>query len=236
MSGWRLDRWTDPRLMPASRIGLLGGSFDPPHLAHLALARVAAQALALDELRWLPAGAPWQKAGREMAPAAHRAAMLAELLADMPAEESAGEPANPARQVIDGRELHRSGPTYTIDTVRELQAEQPGADWFFILGQDQYARFDTWRDWPELLQRLTLAVAGRGGQPPTPPAALAAVPHRVVALDLPRQDIAASDIRARQAAGQPVAALVGKRVAGYIDQHQLYKPGVMPEHQRTTRH
>jgi nicotinate-nucleotide adenylyltransferase len=87
-----------------------------------------------------------------------------------------------------------SGPTYTIDTVRELQAELPGADWFFILGQDQYGRFDTWRDWPELLQRLTLAVAGRAGQPPMPPSALAAVPHRVVALPLPRHDIAASDI------------------------------------------
>ena len=224
--------------MPVYRIGLLGGSFDPPHLAHLALARVAVRALALDELRWLPAGAPWQKAGRTMAPAAHRAAMLAELLAemlaDMPVEEAAGAPARPVRQVIDERELHRSGPTFTIDTVRELQAEQPGADWFFILGQDQYARFDTWRDWPELLQRLTLAVAARAGQPPTPPAALAAVPHQVVALDLPRQDIAASDIRARLAAGQPVAALVGRRVAGYIDQHQLYKPGVMPDNQRTT--
>lgn len=232
--------------MPAYRIGLLGGSFDPPHLAHLALARVAVRALALDELRWLPAGAPWQKAGRTMAPAAHRAAMLAELLADLPddmrddmpadrlADEPAAAPSKLVRQVIDERELQRSGPTYTIDTVRELQAEQPGADWFFILGQDQYARFDSWRDWPELLQRLTLAVAGRAGQPPTPPAALAAVPHRVAALDLPRQDIAASDIRARLAAGQPVAALVGRRVAGYIDQHQLYKPGVMPENPQHT--
>jgi nicotinate-nucleotide adenylyltransferase len=157
----------------ARRIGLLGGSFDPPHLAHLALGRLAQQALALDELRWLPAGAPWQKAGREMASPAHRTAMLAALLQ--------GEPG----QVIDTRELARSGPTYTIDTVRELQAEQPGADWFFVLGQDQYGRFDTWRDWPELLQRLTLAVAGRAGTAPTPPAALAAVPHRVVALPLP---------------------------------------------------
>jgi nicotinate-nucleotide adenylyltransferase len=199
--------------MAASRIGLLGGSFDPPHLAHRALGRLAMQALALDELRWLPAGAPWQKAGRSMAPAEHRAAMLAALLD--------GEPG----QVIDERELRRIGPTYTIDTVRELQDERRGADWFFILGQDQYGRFDTWRDWPELLGRLTLAVAGRAGQPPQAPAALAAVAHRVVALDLPRQDIAASDIRARVAAGQPVTALVGERVAGYIDQHRLYATG-----------
>lgn len=195
------------------RIGILGGSFDPPHLAHLALGRVAVQALALDELRWLPAGAPWQKAARVMAAPEHRLGMLAALLDDEP------------RCVIDQRELQRSGPTYTIDSVRELQAEQPGADWFFILGQDQYARFDTWRDWPELLQRLTLAVAARDGRAPQPPAALAAVPHRVVALPLPRLDIAASDIRARLAGGQDVAALVGEAVAGYIDQHQPYFQG-----------
>ena len=202
--------------MAVRKIGLLGGSFDPPHLAHLALGRLATQQLALDELRWLPAGAPWQKAGRQMAPAADRAAMLAALLH--------GEPG----QVIDTRELTRSGPTYTIDTVRELQAELPGADWFFILGQDQYGRFDTWRDWPELLQRLTLAVAGRAGQPPMPPSALAAVPHRVVALPLPRHDIAASDIRRQLAAGVTGAALaplVGPAVAGYIDQHQPYPRG-----------
>ncbi|MDH4392017.1 MAG: nicotinate (nicotinamide) nucleotide adenylyltransferase [Aquabacterium sp.] len=202
--------------MPARRIGLLGGSFDPPHLAHLALGRLAQQMLALDELRWLPAGAPWQKVGRVMAAPVHRAAMLAALLR--------GEP----DQVIDTRELDRSGPTYTIDTVRALQAELPGADWYFILGQDQYGRFDTWRDWPELLQRLTLAVADRAGQLPTPPAALAAVPHRVVALPLPRQDIAASDIRRQLAAGTTVAALaplVGAAVAGYIDQHQPYSRG-----------
>ncbi len=200
----------------ARRIGLLGGSFDPPHLAHLALARLAQQVLALDELRWLPAGAPWQKAGREMASPAHRTAMLAALLQ--------GEPG----QVIDTRELQRSGPTYTIDTVRELQAEAPGAAWFFILGQDQYGRFDTWRDWPELLQRLTLAVAGRSGHVPTPPAALAAVAHRVVTLPLPRHDLAASDIRGQLAAGTTVAALVplvGTAVASYIDQHQPYPRG-----------
>ena len=113
--------------MAVRKIGLLGGSFDPPHLAHLALGRLAVQQLALDELRWLPAGAPWQKAGRQMAPGAHRAAMLAALLD--------GEPG----QVIDNRELTRSGPTYTIDTVRELQAELPGADWFFILGRTSTA-------------------------------------------------------------------------------------------------
>ncbi len=206
-------------MMAPTRIGLLGGSFDPPHLAHLALGRVALRQLALDELRWLPAGAPWQKAGRVMASTDHRAAMLALLLVTEP------------RCVIDSRELQRVGLTYTIDTVRELQAERPQAEWFLILGQDQYARFDTWRDWAELAQRLTLAVAGRAGQAPQAPAALASLAHRLVTLDLPATDIAASDIRARIADGQTVTALVGERVAGYIEQHQLYS------HQpRNTKH
>jgi nicotinate-nucleotide adenylyltransferase len=202
--------------MTARRIGILGGSFDPPHLAHLALARLAKQQLQLDELRWLPAGAPWQKAGRPMTSGEHRAAMLDALLQDEPGH------------VIDTRELLRSGPTYTIDTVRELQAEEPGAELFFILGQDQYGRFDTWRDWPELLQRLTLAVAARAGELPTPPAALAGQPHRMTVLPLPRQDIAASDIRDQLAAGVPpaqLAPLVGAAVAGYIDHQQPYPRG-----------
>ena len=197
-------------LSAAPRIGLLGGSFNPPHLAHLALGRTALQQLGLDELRWLPAGAPWQIAGRVMADGGHRAAMLAVLLA--------GEP----RCVIDRRELERVGPTYTIDTVRELQAERPGVEWYLILGQDQYAQFHTWRDAPELLQRLTLAVAGRGGQAPQAPPALAGLPQRCVLLDMAPTDISATDIRTRVAAGQTVTAQVGERVAGYIEQHQLY--------------
>ena len=210
--------------MAAPRIGLLGGSFDPPHLAHLALGRVALQILALDELRWLPAGSPWQKSDRALAPAAHRVAMLAALLA--------GEP----RCVIDARELQRSGATYTIDTVRELQAETAPADWFLVLGQDQYAHFDTWRDWPELLQRLTLAVAARDGVAPQAPAALAALPHRCTLLPLPPLAIAASDIRARVAAGQSVAALAGAPVARYIDQHQLYTQSDPSKNPRDIRH
>ncbi len=198
--------------MRQRRIGLLGGSFDPPHLGHLALGRCAIETLHLDELRWLPAGAPWQKAGRLVARPVQRAAMLAALIGNEP------------RCVVDARELHRSGPSYTIDSVRELQSEQPDADWFLVLGQDQYARLDTWSDWRELLARLTLAVAGRAGQPPAAPPALAGVPHRMIELALPRLDIAASDIRDRLGRGENVAPLVGAAVARYIDHHAPY-PG-----------
>ena len=203
------------------RIGLLGGSFDPPHLAHLALGRLAMQALRLDELRWVPAGAPWQKAGRAMAGAEHRAAMLALLVGDAPG------------QVIDGRELRREGPTYTLDTVLALQDEwaasgQPPAEWFLILGQDQFARLDTWQRWPELLQRVTLAVAGRDGQAPAAPPALAGRAYRCERLALPTMDISASAVRQLRAAGHPVSALVGEAVARYIGQHQLYAPDKRP--------
>jgi nicotinate-nucleotide adenylyltransferase len=195
---------------PARRVGVLGGSFDPPHLAHLALARLALQALALDELRWLPAGVPWQKADRQRAPGELREAMLRLLIA--------GEP----RFTVDTRELRRAGLTYTIDTVRELNAEAPGTEWWLVIGQDQYRRFDTWRDWPEIVARFGLAVAARAGEAPQAPPAVAAVPHRVQVLHLPSMDIAASDIRTRCAEGREIASLVGQPVARYIDQHALY--------------
>ena len=196
--------------MSAPRVGLLGGSFDPPHLAHLALARCARDTLALDELRWLPAREPWQKSGRMVAAGEHRAAMVRVLIA--------GEP----RFALDERELHRPGPTRTIDTVRELAVERPGTDWFLVVGQDQYARFDTWLEWRELLERVTLAVASRAGAPVAPPPALADVAHRLVALAMPSMNIAATAIRARCAAGEAIASWVGDAVARYIDSHALY--------------
>jgi len=194
-----------------ARIGLFGGSFNPPHLAHLALARVARDVLALDELRWLPAGQPWQKPASEMAAASDREAMVRLMVA--------GEPG----MVVDARELQRSGASYTMDTVRELQTERPGARWFLVIGQDQYGRLDTWRDAAQLASLVTLAVAARHGQAPQPPAAWAEPPHPVMVLPLPRTDISATDIRQRAAAGEPVSPLVGDAVARYIDQHHLYR-------------
>lgn len=195
------------------RVGLFGGSFNPPHLAHLALARLARDELMLDEVRWLPAGQPWQKPGEHMAASAHRLAMVQALIDNEP------------RFVVDNRELRRQGPSYTIDTVRELMAETSGAEthWFLIIGQDQYARFDTWREWPALLQAVTLAVAAREEQPVQPPAALLEHPHRQVLLPLPRHDISATAIRQQVASGDAVSRLVGDAVARYIEQHSLYR-------------
>lgn len=193
------------------RIGLYGGSFDPVHLGHLALARAAVGHLGLDELRVLPAGAPWQKA-RELAPAEHRAAMVALAIH--------GEP----RLVLDRTELDRSGPSYMIDTVHQLKAAHPEpAEWFMVIGQDQYGQLHTWREWRELAHEVTLAVAGRDGVSPTPSDEVRAHRHHVVTLALPRIDISSSEIRRRIARGQDISSMVPAAVASYIDRHHLYR-------------
>jgi len=189
------------------RIGLLGGTFDPVHNAHLALGRTALDTLALDELRWVPAGMPWQKA-RVITPAAHRVAMLQLALA--------GEP----RFRLERCELERAGPSYTLDTVRELQLWEPDADWFLVVGQDQFANLHTWHGWQELLTRVTLAVAARPGATPATDARLQGLAPRI--LPLPAMDIAASALRQRVADGQSIAGFVPPTVARYIEQHALY--------------
>jgi nicotinate-nucleotide adenylyltransferase len=195
----------------AVRIGLFGGTFDPPHLGHRALADAALRALRLDELRWIPAGAPWQKTDRALAAAAHRAAMVRLAIADEP------------RFALDERELQRAGPSYTIDTVREIRGERPGAALFLVIGQDQYARLHTWHEWRELLRCVTAAVAARDGQPPAAEAAVIGQRHRIEMLDMPRVDVSATLVRQRAAAGADLTAMVGAAVAGYIERHQLYR-------------
>jgi nicotinate-nucleotide adenylyltransferase len=189
------------------RIGVFGGTFDPPHVAHLALARAALDALRLDELRWIPAGQPWQKS-RVITPAAHREAMARLAIA--------GEP----RFVLDRIEIEREGPTFTLDTVQAMRGR---GELFLIIGADQYATLHTWRGWRELLGLVTLAVANRPGpMPPVHPDVLR-FSHRVVPL--PMLDISATDIRARVASGASIDGLVPPAVARYIDSHHLYSKG-----------
>ena len=190
------------------RIGLFGGSFDPVHNAHLALGRQALAELQLDELRWVPVGQAWQKA-RVLTPAAQREAML-RLAID-------GEPGF----VLERCELQRPGPSYTLDTVRELQAEAPDARWFLVIGQDQYAGLHTWVGFEQLLARVTLAVARRPDANSAVDARVRAAPH--VALALPPMAVSATDLRRRVAAGMDISALVPPAVALYIHQHRLYR-------------
>jgi nicotinate-nucleotide adenylyltransferase len=191
------------------RIGLFGGSFDPVHNAHVALARSALDALALDEVRWIPAGHPWQKT-RMLAGAAHRQAMVALAIQ--------GEP----RFVLDPIELQRPGPSYMLDTVTALQAAQPDAQWFLIIGQDQQAGLPTWHGADELTRRVTLAVAQRPGAPGDAHSLLLAgsVVHTV---PLPPMALSSTEVRERCAAGLAIDHLVPQKVARYIGQHGLYR-------------
>jgi nicotinate-nucleotide adenylyltransferase len=192
-----------------SRIGLFGGTFDPVHRAHVALAESALAALALDVVRWVPAGQPWQKAGgRAVTAAAHRVAMVQAAIAHEP------------RFVLERIEVEREGPSYTLDTVRALQAAEPGHQWVLLIGQDQYANLHTWRDWRELLGRVELAVANRPGPVRAPQAEVPAHPHRMVPL--PMLDISSTQIRTAAAHGHDLVPMVPSEVARYIDQHRLY--------------
>jgi nicotinate-nucleotide adenylyltransferase len=190
------------------RVGLFGGSFDPVHNAHVALARVALEQLALDEVRWIPAGQPWQKT-RVLTSGADREAMVRLAIA--------GEP----RFTLDRIELRRHGVTFTLDTIRVLAAVEPGTEWFLILGQDQYATLHTWRDWRELVALVTLAIANRPDAEPTVNAHIAKVPHQMVSL--PMMDVSSTEVRRRVAAGEPIAGLVPDTVASYIERRHLYR-------------
>ena len=201
----------------------MGGSFDPVHQAHVALAELALRTLALDEVRWVPVGQPWQKA-RQLAAPEHRLAMVRAATAHEP------------RFVVDDTELRRSGPSYTLDTVTELQADQPEAHWWLIIGQDQCANLPTWHGWQALLQRVSLAVSGRGDAPLAVPQRVAealagpsAAPQpRLQRLELPPMSVSSTAIRHHLSAGgsplELTPGLVAPAIASYIADHHLYAP------------
>ena len=194
-----------------TRVGVFGGSFDPVHKAHVALARSALGALHLDQVRWVPAGNPWQKT-RAMTPAEDRLALVQAAIE--------GEP----RFVLDRIEVDRSGPSYTLDTLRELQAAHAGVQWVLLIGQDQYSGLHTWKDWQALLGLVELAVANRPGDLRQPHPDVQRFPHRMVPL--PMLDISSTDIRTRVAAGLDISHLVPPGVARYIETHGLYRSPV----------
>jgi len=194
------------------RLGMFGGSFDPPHLAHVALAQAAVAQLALDALRIFPTGQAWYKT-RALTPAVHRLAMAGLAFADVP------------HAVVDGRELQRPGPTYTVDTLRELRAEFPGAALFLVIGADQAEALHTWREAGEITRLATISIAARAR--PVRPAAefdpSNLPPARFLPVELPPMPVSATDIRRRVAAGEGFTEWVPAAVAGYIEQHHLYR-------------
>ena len=129
----------------------------------------------------------------------------------------AGEP----RFVLDRTELRRGGVSYTLDTVRELAAAEPDTTWVLILGQDQYAGLHTWRDWRDLVSRVTLAIANRPDVVAAANPQIGEVPNQLV--QLPMMDVSSTEIRRRVAAGESIASLVPTPVASYIARHRLYR-------------
>ncbi len=203
------------------RVGMFGGAFDPPHWAHRALAETALKQLGLDVLHVLPTGHAWHKT-RVLSSAADRVAMCHLAFDDL------------ARVKIDEREIHREGPSYTADTLHELQREYPGAQLFLVLGADQLLAFRSWVRWQEVLSLATLAVANRatniGADAPLDQAVetdLSQVDLPFERLDMPLRNISATAVRARlEQAAQSASALevlVPEAVAGYISTHHLYQ-------------
>lgn len=194
------------------RIGVFGGAFDPPHAAHVALVQTALADLQLDELRVVPTGQAWHKS-RPLSPAHHRLAMAQLAFANLP------------RVVVDPRETERSGPSYTVDTLRELKRQWPDAELFLLMGEDQARALPTWHEWPEVLRIAIICVAEREDMTGDRPQFIVQKSHesRFRRLQMPAMPISATDIRARIAAHQCVVPLVFEPVARYIDDHHLYQ-------------
>jgi nicotinate-nucleotide adenylyltransferase len=210
-------------------VALLGGSFDPVHHGHVALAALFDKLLHPDQLRIIPAGNPWQKKGLRASPE-HRVAMLELAFAE------AGMP-----MALDRQEIERTSATYTVDTLRNVRAELgPDASIVFLMGADQLQQLDTWRDWHALFALAHIGVAARPGyslaEAALPPAVAQELLLRQGSLDQLRStpsghvylaqtldvDISATQVRAALQRGEQADSLISKVVLDYIQQHNLY--------------
>ncbi|HVH12126.1 MAG TPA: nicotinate-nucleotide adenylyltransferase [Longimicrobium sp.] len=186
------------------RLGVYGGAYDPPHLGHLVAASDACEALGLDRLLWIPSAVHPLKPVRTAA--------------DVRLEMVRAAVAGDGRFVADGLELQRAGPSYTVDTLRELRAREPEAELFFLTGADNLRELPRWREPGEIARLATLAVLGRAGEmlPPDPPLS-------AVAVTVTRVDVSSTDIRRRVAAGQSIRYLVPEAVRAVIERERLYR-------------
>jgi nicotinate-nucleotide adenylyltransferase len=198
------------------KLGIFGGTFDPPHAGHLMVAQDAIDVLALDLVLFVPAAVPPHKRHLPITPAAIRLAML----------EAAT--AGNDRFAIDDLELRREGPSYTVDTLRAIGTRRPDAHLVLLLGADQYADLDTWREPGEIRRLAQIGVLARGDADTPPPA------EGVVAVPVTRIDLSSTDVRERVAAGRSIRYLVPDEVAELILRHGLYgSPGSGPGMLRT---
>ena len=198
------------------RIGVFGGSFDPVHMGHLTIAQDAVEQLELDRLIFVPAAVPPHKQGRTLAEGRHRLEML------QLATES-----NLSFEVSD-MELQRGGVSYTFDTMRQVQAEHPGAQLFFIVGLDSLTILHSWRNVDQLLELCTLVPFARGGEDPARVADQIQLPEPVKTglmerlIRIHEIEISASEVRMRLAEGLSIRYLVPPEVEMYIAEHHLY--------------
>jgi nicotinate-nucleotide adenylyltransferase len=202
-------------ILTTRRIGILGGTFDPIHFGHLLIAEECWAQLDLSEVLFVPAGDPPHKHGRSISPATDRTAMVELAIADNPHFR------------LSRVDVDRPGLSYTVDTVRGIRSDvgsEPGL--FFIVGQDSLLDLPKWHDPDHLLESCRIVAVNRPGYPPIDLARLApAIPRaqeRIVLIDVPAFDVAASDIRRRVAEGRPITYLVPSSVERYIIQRSLY--------------
>jgi nicotinate-nucleotide adenylyltransferase len=190
-------------MLAAVRSGLLGGTFDPPHIAHLLAGEVAYRQLGLDRVIFMPAGSPWQKANRRVSSATHRWEMTRRAVEEV------------AYFAADDREVHREGWTYTADTLATFD---PNDEIVLILGADAARGLPTWERSAEVLARVELAVVSRPGVDQSS----LQIPTDATWLDMPPLPISGTEIRGRFAAGRAARFLVAEPVFAYIVAHGLY--------------
>lgn len=201
-----------------SRIGILGGTFDPPHVGHLWLATLAADAMRLDRVLFMPAAQPPHKDGDVVSRATDRLIMTRLAMAGDPLFE------------LCTIEMQRPGPSYTIDSVEELGAQYgPQVTLFLIMAADSLAQIDTWREPDRLLERIRWIVGPRPGNPMPAREALEArfgeQADRIHLLDGPSLDVSSTALRARVAAGEAIRYLVPRGVEDFIAERRLYRHG-----------
>jgi len=195
------------------RLGILGGTFDPPHNGHVRIGRAAQVQLRLDRVLFAPVGVQPLKQDRALSPPEHRAQMVRLAIA--------GEPGFELSRI----DLDRTGPHYTVDLLRITTGIYPGAQFWFIMGGDSLGDLLRWRDPEQLIELARLAVVKRPGAEPDWPMLVAALPdlgRRIDWVDVPPIDISGRDIRRRVREGAPFAGLVPPAVATYILEQRLY--------------
>lgn len=188
----------------------MGGTFDPIHHGHLVAASEVQAWFDLDEVIFVPTGEPWQKSDRQVSPAEHRYLMTVVATASNP------------RFTVSRVDIDRGGPTYTIDTLRDITKSLPEADLYFITGVDALAEIFTWRDADELFELARFVGCTRPGYEMTPDTLQGIPSDRVTILEIPALAISSTECRQRRAKGEPVWYLVPDGVVQYIAKHDLY--------------